>query len=164
MLPTKEVLENIVANLQEKMRIQDWDITLDYIDQYKMKHVFDADHLDTAMMCERYRLRKEALIYVNIDHSANEDQWYENIVHELFHIVTGELSDIAEDLMDETNASEMLKRYKTQTTETMVTNLSKIFVSLYPECKHVEGGNDNGQNRIQVQQESMVEGGRALES
>jgi hypothetical protein len=51
MLPPKEKFEGIVKELARIMRIRDWDISLDYINQYEMKHIFNSDNLDTAMMC-----------------------------------------------------------------------------------------------------------------
>jgi hypothetical protein len=131
-MPTKEQIEQIIKELQRIMRILDWDIGIEYTNQYEVKHLMNSDNLDTAMMCERYRLRKEARIYVNVDHLALPTDWYECIVHELYHIVTGEICDIADDLMDEINISETTRRQKKQSTEVMVVHLAKIFTSLYP--------------------------------
>lgn len=131
-MPTKEQIEKIIIELQRIMRIVDWDIETIYTNQYEVKHLINADHLDTAMMCERYRLRKEARIYVNVDHAALPTDWYESIVHELYHIVTGEICDMADDLMDEINISETTKKQKKQSDEVMVVNLAKVFISLYP--------------------------------
>jgi hypothetical protein len=131
-MPTKEQIEAIIRELRRIMRIMDWDIEIIYTNQYEVKHLMNSDNLDTAMMCERYRLRKEARIYVNVDHLALSTDWYESIVHELYHIVTGEICDIADDLMDEANVSETTRRQKKQFNEVMVVHLAKIFVSLYP--------------------------------
>jgi len=131
LLPSKEKLEEIVKPLAKIMRIQDWDISLDYIGQYEMKHIFNSDNLDTAMMCERFRLRKEAVIYVNQDHTGLDEHWEESIVHELYHIVVADISDMADDLMDEVDAPAIVKRQKMQSVETMVVNLAKIFCSVY---------------------------------
>jgi len=131
-MPTKEQIEQIIKELQQIMRIQDWDIEIEYTNQYEVKHLMNSDNLDTAMMCERYRLRKEARIFVNVDHLALPTDWYECIVHELYHIVTGEISDIADDLMDEANVSETTRRQGKQSNEVMVVHLAKIFASLYP--------------------------------
>jgi ubiquinone biosynthesis protein Coq4 len=132
MMPDKVKLEEIIKELQKIMRIQDWDIEVVYTNQYEVKHLMKSDDLDTAMMCERYRLRKEARIYVNVDHSALPTHWYESIVHELYHIVTGEICDITDDLMDEINISETTRRQKKQSGEVMVVHLAKIFTSLCP--------------------------------
>ena len=131
-MPTKEQIETIIKKLQQIMRIQDWDISIEYISQYEMKHVFESYGLDTVMMCERNRLRKEAIIYINIDHLSLETDWYESIVHELYHIVVGGLSDISDDLMDEINVSETLKRSKIQLNEQLMVQLAKIFTNVYP--------------------------------
>lgn len=132
MLPNKFGLNKIVKSLQGLLRIQDWDIEIEYVDQYKMKHLFNVDHLDTSMLCERYRLRNEAIIYVNSDHSALDSDWYESIVHELYHIVTGDLSDIADDLIEEIDSPETIMRHKKQYYETTVVRLAKIFCCVYP--------------------------------
>jgi len=87
LLPPKETLEEIVKSLSKIMRVQDWDISVEYISQYEMKHIFNSDNLNTAMMCERNRLRKEAIIHVNVDHSGLDEYWEESIAHELYHIV-----------------------------------------------------------------------------
>jgi len=130
MLPNKEKLEEIVKELQKIMRIQDWDIEIEYIDKYKMKHLFDS--FDTAMLCERYRLRKEATIHVNVDHTALDEMWYESIVHELYHVVIGDITDMADDLMDELDVNEIVTRQKKQLSEIIVVNLAKVFSSIYP--------------------------------
>ena len=131
MIPSKERLEKIVNELAKILRILDWDISLDYISQYEMKHIFNSDNLDTAMMCERRRLRKEAVIHVNEDHTGLDEHWDESIVHELYHIVVADISDMADDLMDEMDAPAIVKRQKMQFVETMVVNLAKIFCSVY---------------------------------
>jgi hypothetical protein len=131
LLPSKEKLEEIVRELAKIMRIQDWDISLDYISQYEMKHIFNSDNLDTAMMCERHRLRKEAVIHVNEDHTGIDKHWEESIVHELYHIVVADISDMADDLMDELDSSSIVRRQKMQFVETTVVNLARIFTSVY---------------------------------
>ena len=144
MLPPKEKLEEIVKSLAKILRIQDWDISVKYISQYEMKHIFNSDNLDTAMMCERYRLRKEAVIYVNVDHTKLVDEWEESIVHELYHIVLADLSDMADDLMDEADSPTIVRRRKLQAVETMVVNLAKIFCSVYSVKELMKEGNENG--------------------
>ena len=144
MLPPKEKLEEIVKSLAKILRIQDWDISVKYISQYEMKHIFNSDNLDTAMMCERYRLRKEAVIYVNVDHTKLVDEWEESIVHELYHIVVADLSDMADDLMDEADSPTIVRRQKLQTVETTVVNLAKIFCSVYSVKELMKEGNENG--------------------
>lgn len=142
MLPSKEKLEEIVKSLAKIMRIQNWDISVDYISQYEMKHIFDSDNLDTAMMCERNRLRKEAIIHVNQDHSALDEHWEESITHELYHIVVGDISDMADDLMDEIDSPTIVRRQKMQFVESMVVNLSKIFCSVYSVKDLLKEGNE----------------------
>jgi len=144
LLPPKEKLEEIVKSLAKILRIQDWDISVKYISQYEMKHIFNSDNLDTAMMCERYRLRKEAVIYVNVDHTKLVDEWEESIVHELYHIVLADLSDMADDLMDEADSPTIVRRRKLQAVETMVVNLAKIFCSVYSVKELMKEGNENG--------------------
>jgi len=142
LLPAKEKLEEIVKSLAKIMRIQDWDISVEYISQYEMKHIFNSDNLDTAMMCERYRLRKEAAIYINIDHTKLVDEWEESIVHELYHIVLADLSDMADDLMDEADSPTIVRRQKLQSVETAVVNLAKIFCSVYSVKELMKEGNE----------------------
>lgn len=146
MLPPKEKLEEIVKELARIMRIQDWDISLDYISQYEMKHIFNSDNLDTAMMCERNRLRKEAIIHVNIDHSGLVEHWEESIVHELYHIVLADISDMADDLMDEADSPSIVKRQKLQYVETTVVNLAKILTSVYSVKGLLKEDNGNGKS------------------
>lgn len=142
MLPPKEKLEEIVKVLAKILHIRDWDITVEYISQYEMKHIFNSDNLDTAMMCERRRLRKEAVIHVNEDHSGLDEHWDESIVHELYHIVVADISDMADDLMDEMDAPAIMKRQKMQAVETMVVNLAKIFCSVYSVKDLMKEGNE----------------------
>ena len=140
MLPSKEKLEEVVKSLAKILRVQDWDISVEYVSQYEMKHIFNSDNLDTAMMCERHRLRKEAIIHVNIDHTGLEEHWDESIVHELYHIVVADISDMADDLMDEIDSPSIVKRQKMQYVETMVVNLAKIFCSVYSVKELVKEG------------------------
>lgn len=132
MLPAKDVMQKIVTHLQKVMRIQDVDIDLQYVDQYHMKHLYGEDHFDTIMLCMRYRLRKEATIYINVDHPDCQDDWYSCIVHELFHVINWEFPDMIDDLLDEIDAGEFLRRRKKEIEESTVSRLEKIFVNLYP--------------------------------
>jgi hypothetical protein len=140
MLPNKVQMKVIVEHLQKVLHIQDVDITLNYVDQYKMKCLYNADNYDTAMMCERLRLRKEAVIYINVDHQCNETDWYDSIVHELYHIVDWDLSDLVDDLLDEIDSSEVLRRHKKEVNETMVVKLTKIFTNIYPVTNFIKEG------------------------
>ena len=144
MLPSKETLEEIVKSLAKILRVQDWDISLDYISQYEMKHIFNSDNLDTAMMCERHRLRKEAIVHVNTDHTGLDEHWEESIVHELYHIVVADISDMADDLMDDIDSPSIVRRQKMQYVETMVVNLAKIFCSVYSVKDLMKEGISNG--------------------
>ena len=144
MLPPKETLEEIVKSLSKIMRVQDWDISVEYISQYEMKHIFNSDNLNTAMMCERNRLRKEAIIHVNVDHSGLDEYWEESIAHELYHIVLADISDMADDLMDESDSPSIIRRQKMQYVETTVVNLAKIFTSVYSVKDLIKGGQQNG--------------------
>lgn len=130
-LPSKLNMGKILKALSKLLRVQDWDIEFRYVDQYEMKHVAEADNLNFMMLCERFRLRKEALIYINVDHGLIDTGWYEGIVHELYHIVTGDICDMVDDLMDENDSSTITRRQKKQAMEVMVVNLAKIFVSVY---------------------------------
>jgi len=138
LIPEKSKLEEITKELQKIMLIQHWDIELEYVDKYKMKDLFSANNFDTIMMCERYRLRNEATIYINSDHLALETQWYESIVHELYHVVTGGMSDITDDLLDEIGAAEIIRRHKRECNETTVVNLAKIFINVYPATNFIK--------------------------
>ena len=142
MLPSRKKLEEIVKSLAKILRIQDWDISIEYISQYEMKHIFNSDNLDTAMMCERHRLRKEAIIHVNIDHTGQNEHWEESIVHELYHIVLADISDMADDLMDEADSPSIVRRQKMQYVETTVVNLAKIFCTVYSVKELLKEGNE----------------------
>jgi hypothetical protein len=142
MLPSSEKLDGVIKQLTKIMRIQDWDISLNYINQYEMKHIFNSDNLNTAMMCERHRLREEAIIHVNTDHAELDEHWEESIVHELYHIVIADMSDMADDLMDELDSPSIVRRQKMQYTETTVVSLAKIFCSVYSVKELLKEGNE----------------------
>lgn len=139
-LPPIEEMTRIVHHLQRVLRIQDWDIDVEYVDQYKIEHIMHET--DVVACCGRNRHRKEATISINVDHPEIKDGWYEAIAHELYHIVTGELYDLADDLIYELNSPQITRAQLTRTDELVVNTLAKTFVRIYPLEFVKEEGSD----------------------
>jgi hypothetical protein len=152
MLPDKAKLEMIIKELQVIMRLQDWDIYLHLISQYEMKDIMKADHYDHIGCCERIPNQKIAHIKLNVDHSRIDENWYSTIVHEMLHIHTCVLNDIALNCMD--NDDFVYKHFDYESEGLNIT-FEKIFVKIYPITNFRQilegGGNDHGQSIVEVQ-------------
>jgi hypothetical protein len=135
MLPSKEKIEEIIKGHQKIMRLQDWTIELYLVNQYEMKDTMKADHFDHIGSCKRFPNQRLAHIRLNIDHSKIDDCWYDTVVHEMLHIYTCVLEDIAANCMDRDDYS-----YKHFEYETEGVNIAfeRIFVSLYPVTNFIK--------------------------
>ena len=95
--PIEEILL-LIADLQAKMRIQDWDITFKYADAKRLhqenipQNAFGAtNRLPRAMRGE---------VIINSDSDEGERYWYRTLVHELMHYLTLDLKELAFNMID----------------------------------------------------------------
>jgi hypothetical protein len=128
-MPTKEQIEAIIKELQKIMRIQDWGIGADIVNQNEMKGLRRGETPQGTNLITR--CLKRCTIYINKDDTEN---WYQTLCHELMHVVIDPI------LWQESHLYQFLpKRYQEPLDETFMTaleqsvdELSKMFISLYP--------------------------------
>lgn len=139
MLPSKEKLEIIKNSLAKIMRILDWDIDLSLITKLEMKE--ETGSKSDVACCMRNRKLKYAMISLNIDHVQINDDWYQAIVHEMYHIITDDwhyhatgLLDFIKDETANTNLDNTMNVYYERTMEVM----SKGFVNAYPVTNFIK--------------------------
>lgn len=137
MLPSQEKIEEIIKALAKIMRIQDWDIALEYCGDRRMEELSGGYNY---ACCERNLRLHYATIYINKDHSG-VDEWYETVVHELYHIVTNDWHYHAISLLDfisneatRDKERNMLTNYYEKTIEDM----SRGFVNAYPVTNFIK--------------------------
>lgn len=137
-MPTKEQIEAIIKALKPILRLSNWEIDFDYCDKYRMKDLTGNE--DVACNSSDIKINY-SYIYIRID-SRQTDEWYETLVHELFHLVTSDyryhavsLLDYVEDETAHAKESNVLNAYYEQ----LVDGLSKIFCAAYPvtNFKHI---------------------------
>lgn len=132
MLPTKEQIEAIIRELQKILNIQQWEITFYFCDKYKMKDM-SSDESNWAA-CKRNMQRNCAQIYLNTECDGLSD-WYDSIVHEMYHIVTQDWNYHSKALLDYVpegaaydKEENMLNIYY----ESSIDRLAQGFVNAYP--------------------------------
>ena len=131
-MPTKEQIEAIIKELQPILRLSNWEIEFDYCDKYKLK---DLTEKDGSVACNESDLRiNHSHIYMRTDSNQTEE-WYETLIHELFHLVTSDhryhatsLLDYVKDEVANAKEENVLNAYYEQ----LVDNLAKIFCKVYP--------------------------------
>jgi hypothetical protein len=137
-MPTKEQIEAIIKSLQPILRLTNWEIDFDYCDKYRVKDLTGNE--DVAVNSWDIKINYSH-IHIRTD-SNQTDEWYETLVHELFHLVTSDYRFHASSLLDyvdgdiaHTKESNMLSAYYEQ----LVENLAKIFCTVYPvtNFKHI---------------------------
>jgi len=140
MIPAKETLDQIVKKLAEIMRIQDWDIELNLVNKFEMQDETEC-RTDVAA-CSRNRKLKTARIIINTDAEETETEWYETIIHEMYHIVTDDwhyhthgLLDFVKDELTRENLDNTHNTYYERTIEI----LAKGFANAYPVSNFTGG-------------------------
>lgn len=145
MLPPKEKLEEIVKSLAKIMRIQDWDIDISLIGKLKMQE--ESSSKSNVACCMRNRKLKYAMISLNIDHVQIQDDWYNAIVHEMYHIITDDwhyhASGLLDFIKDETTSDIMENSMNVYYERTMEV-LAKGFVNAYPVTNFIKEDENNG--------------------
>jgi hypothetical protein len=140
MMPSKEKIEEIIKKLQKVLKLKDWDIELYLISEYEMKDIMECNHLDTIGCCKRYPNRKLAYVRLNVDHSRIDEEWYKTVIHEMLHIHTCVLDDIALNITEEGSFERKHFDYES---ETLNCTLEKIISELYPVTNFIKEGDSN---------------------
>ncbi len=137
MLPDKEKLKEITKELQKLLKIQDWDIEVDYCGDKKIQE-FSGDF--SYACCERDMRLHRATVYINKDHEG-VNEWYSTLMHELFHVVTQNAFYHAKSLLnyipDETTRSkekDMFDNYYEQ----LIEDLARSFSTVYPVTNFIK--------------------------
>jgi hypothetical protein len=146
-MPTKEQIEQIIKELQKILRIQDWDISFQYVSEAEARDLYSEDCSGGNL---RYRDRAESRIIINTDNSRIKDvpdYWYHTLVHELYHIVTDDFICIIDDIMPQVRDEYVRKELndtKNVKYEHLVNRLAQGFVNAYPVSNFdniLKGGN-----------------------
>jgi hypothetical protein len=130
MLPDKLKIEEIIKELQKIMRIQDWDIEIDFLTG---KEFYD-DNGEFSMVNHINRLRNYSNIDIDVECQDNKDNWYHNLVHELMHLVTDAFyySTIKSFNALPSESKKAVENDSNVSNERTVDKLAVIFVSIYP--------------------------------
>lgn len=129
MLPEKAEIEAKIKELQTIMRIQDWDIELEYCTALEMQK--ETDNERDLGYCRRNRKRMYAQIVINKEHPEAQKDWYGVLIHEMYHIVTDDFQYHVACLLDKMEGEDketwtnVLDIYY----ERLVDNLTRGFVN-----------------------------------
>jgi hypothetical protein len=125
---TNEIINKMLPRLQQILRIQDWDITVELLDGDKFYKLHDNENQGYTYI---NRLLKEADIEINIDESVN---WHTTLLHELVHIIVDPWYFQTEDMisfLDEDLREKVSSPLKISC-EQVVEVLAKILTKIYP--------------------------------
>lgn len=116
--------EAYIKKWQEILRIQDWDITLEFLSANEMRDVMGEGY---RAFCDRIHQKKEAKIGIDIETYGVNDNLEVTIIHELLHIVTADYQWFAEECSDQGDRTLNVLKLKL---EQMVQSLAKSFVRI----------------------------------
>jgi hypothetical protein len=132
-------IDALTKELQKILRIQDLDIVVHCVTATDMlESGYDAN---TEGLCTRDRKHGDALIEINVDHKGNKtvfesdiynDGWLSTLIHELFHVVIGELADQADTMLEyitDKTANDSLDNELDVKREHLVCHLTKIMLN-----------------------------------
>jgi len=91
-MPTKEQIEQILTELQGVMRIQDWDVSIEIVNDREMDSIAKCEYIPGGY-CYRNRHYKTAAISLNKDYEDYEKDWYSILIHELYHVVLEDMDN-----------------------------------------------------------------------
>lgn len=121
------------------MRIQDWDIEFKLFNKFEMQD--ETGSRNDVADCYRNRKIKYARISLNTDSWQNNKEWYEAIVHEMYHIVTDDWHYHAHSLLDfikDEVANETMDNIMNVYYERTIEVLAKGFVNAYPSTNFIK--------------------------
>jgi hypothetical protein len=157
-------IDALTKELQKTMRIQDWDTVVNLSTATDMlESGYDAN---TEGLCTRDRRHGDALIEINVDHKNNKmpyssdiynDGWLPTLIHELFHIVVGDVCDqtdtILEYITDKTANKSLSSEFDVRQ-ESLVNHLTKILLNIIPVeelLNKYKKGNQDGSSSEKTQ-------------
>ena len=129
MIPDKNKIEAIIKELQKIMRIQDWDIDFEIVNQNEMKGLQHGEILQGTNLITR--TLKRCTTYINKNDTEN---WYQTLCHELMHVVTDPIlwqESLLYQFLPKAHREALDETFMTAV-EQSVDELSKVFISLYP--------------------------------
>ncbi len=125
-MPTKEQIEAIICELQKIMRLQDWDIELNYFSAIEMYKKTDV--IETIANCTRSRAHHLATIDFNYEMDKTGEVvggWYNTLVHEMYHILVDGYDYTADLPKNDDGGISLVK-------ERLVCDLTRVFVTIFP--------------------------------
>lgn len=130
-------LKGMTVELQQMLRVQDWDI----ITAVRDANTFYRDHGHDNVCgdCTRDRTHRQAGIRINGDHSDNDEPlsgpfntgWLHTLVHEMLHVFVDDFTYIAEAAIED--GSEASKYYQSQLTlqqESLINRTTRLVFSM----------------------------------
>jgi ssRNA-specific RNase YbeY (16S rRNA maturation enzyme) len=133
-MPTKEQIEKIVTELQKIMRIQDWDVSIEIVNDREMDSIAKSDYIPRGY-CHRNRHYKTAKISLNKDDEDFEKDWYYVLIHELYHVVFEDSDHFWDNEVKhaiEENRFLELEKKRDFYVERLNCDLTRQFLTLYP--------------------------------
>lgn len=120
-----EECEAFIKKWQEILRIQDWDITLEFLSANEIRNEMGKEGYQA--FCERVYEIKEARIGIDIESNGVNNNLEETILHELLHIVTADYQWFAEECSVKDDRTLNILNLKL---EQMVESLAKSFAKI----------------------------------
>ena len=133
MIPDKVKIETIIKELQKMMRIQDTSIQFEFKNAIEMyKHTNDNTTLAQVDFDRKHSLVRMCM-NSEPDHcdGLGYGDWYYEIMHEMYHIVTDEFMTFIKPLMDG-NLEGRFKEVFEEQEERLISRLADIFITTYP--------------------------------
>ena len=125
----------VAGELVKIMSLQDWTISIDILDKEEFIEAGGAeDELGFNMYVPSYFLSD---ICINKEYVSD---WYETLVHELYHLKVRESIDFSKMLIQQ-HKGRTKKTYKDkikELEERLVSQMTSIFVSVYPQSNFDE--------------------------
>ena len=99
MKPNPSNVKRILSHLQEVLRIQDYDITVKFVNDGQMMKYTDGENY--AGLCETDTAEETVDILVNVEAEENSgDGWYYTLIHEVLHVVMNSLESVKANASD----------------------------------------------------------------
>ncbi len=89
--------EQFIEKWQKRLRIQDWEVDLQFLTKHDTEEVVDAAG-DHSAFCDKHYLDKSVVLGVNIESPGINDRIESDIIHELLHIMFADQTWILEEL------------------------------------------------------------------
>lgn len=89
MIPEIEIVKATAQKLQKVLRVQDWDIQVEILNDKEMDSTCKRDYIPSGY-CSRNRYFKNCTISLL---KTMLDDWYETLVHEMVHVIQEDMSN-----------------------------------------------------------------------